>query len=110
MKHKIQAIALLLLAGATTAGLVRTFGNENESAIDQAALERTRREVKMLDDLYKPSIVFINDEYVEDVSDVAAGEIAREIFGAMKQKGWHDARLIDGTGKPKNSKPKIEPQ
>lgn len=67
-----------------------------------AALERTRRQVKMLDDLYKTAIVFMTNTYVHDDGDVAAGEIARELFEAMREKGWHDARLIDGTGEPIN--------
>lgn len=69
---------------------------------DADALQRARREVKMLDDIYKTTIVFINDTYVEDANDVAAGEIARELFTAMSKKGWHDARLVDATGKPIN--------
>ena len=56
----------------------------------------------MLDDLYKTAIVFINDTYVDGPDSTAAGEVARELFSAMRAKGWHDARLIDGTGKPLN--------
>jgi hypothetical protein len=69
-----------------------------------AALERTRRQVRMLDDLYKTAVVLITDHYVDDVSDTAAGEIARDLFAAMKEKGWHEARLVDGTGKPVSQK------
>lgn len=79
-------------------------GKEKASAAKPSpeAVERARREVKMLDDLYKTTIVFINDTYVKDGNDVAAGEIARELFAAMSKKGWHDARLVDATGKPLN--------
>ena len=66
------------------------------------AVERARRQVKMLDDLYKTTIVFITNTYVDTDKDVAAGEIARDIFTAMREKGWHDARLIDATGHPTN--------
>jgi hypothetical protein len=58
--------------------------------------------VRLLDDLYKTAIVYINDVYVEDANSVAAGETARDLFAAMKAKGWHDARLVDATGKPLN--------
>ena len=71
-------------------------------ASGDAAVDRTRREVKMLDDLYKTAIVYMNDVYVEDANSVAAGETARDLFAAMKAKGWHDARLVDASGKPKN--------
>ena len=75
---------------------------QSKAEVDPSALERARREVKMLDDLYKTTIVYINDTYVKDGDEPAAGEIAREIFAAMKKKGWHDARLVDATGKPTN--------
>jgi hypothetical protein len=65
-------------------------------------VEQARREVRLLDDLYKTAIVYINDVYVEDADSVAAGETARDLFAAMKAKGWHDARLIDATGEPLN--------
>lgn len=66
------------------------------------ALARTRRQVQMLDDLYKTAVVMITDHYVNDVSDTAAGEIARDLFAAMYKKGWHEAHLVDATGKPVN--------
>ena len=66
------------------------------------SVEYARREVRLLDDLYKTAIVYINDVYVEDANSVAAGETARDLFAAMKAKGWHDARLVDATGKPLN--------
>lgn len=83
---------------------VEKAGSEKQSTaeVDPSALERARREVKMLDDLYKTTIVYINDTYVKDGDEPAAGEIAREIFAVMKKKGWHDARLVDATGKPTN--------
>ena len=64
--------------------------------------EQARREVRLLDDLYKAAIIYMNEVYVEDANSVAAGETARDMFAAMKAKGWHDARLIDATGEPLN--------
>jgi hypothetical protein len=69
---------------------------------DKAALDRTREQVKMLDDLYKTAVVSITNSYVEGQSSVPAAMVAKDIFAAMKQKGYHSARLIDATGKPKN--------
>jgi hypothetical protein len=69
---------------------------------DDPAVRHARQQLKMLDDLYKTTIVFINDTYVTDDGDVAAGEIASSIFTAMRKKGWHHARLIDATGEPIN--------
>jgi hypothetical protein len=63
---------------------------------------RARESVKMLDDLYKTAVVAITNKYVEQQSDTPAAAVAKEVFEAMHKKGWHDARLIDATGKPKN--------
>jgi len=101
---------LFLLAAALFASLAPNR-HESAQAAEAAApakpsdevVERARREVKMLDDLYKTAIVFINDTYVEDGDEVAAGEIARNLFDAMRKKGWHDARLVDATGEPMNA-------
>ena len=63
-------------------------------------LERTRDQVRMLDDLYKTAIVLITDKYVEDKDSYPAGGLATKLFGAMQEKGWHDVRLLDATGDP----------
>lgn len=72
----------------------------------QDPIERARREVRMLDDLYKTAVVLVNDNYVQDESSFAAGEWARQVFAAMKEKGWHHARLVDATGNPLNDENK----
>jgi hypothetical protein len=72
-------------------------------------VEQARREVRMLDDLYKIAVIYINDHYVEDEGSLAAGEAARDLFAAMKEKGWHEARLIDATGNPANDENKPQP-
>jgi len=69
---------------------------------DKAAIDRTREQVKMLDDLYKTAVVKITKVYVGQQGEVPAALAAMEIFHEMKKKGWHDARLVDASGKPKN--------
>jgi hypothetical protein len=76
--------------------------DQGAKAPDQAALERTREQVKMLDDLYKTAVVGINDTYVEKQGDVPAAMVAAKVFDAMRKKGYHDARLIGLSGKLKN--------
>lgn len=71
---------------------------------DKAAVERARESVKMLDDLYKTAVVSITNSYVEGQSSVPAAMVAKDVFEAMHKKGYHSARLIDATGKPKNKK------
>ncbi len=66
------------------------------------AVKRTRKQVKMLDDLYKTAVVLITQHYVKQDSDLPAGTAAKALFAAMKKKGWHDVRLVDATGDPLN--------
>jgi hypothetical protein len=90
-----------LASGARPAGADDKKGADKASAPDKAALERARLQVKMLDDLYKTAVVKITEVYVGQQGEVPAALAAAEIFHAMKQKGWHNARLVDASGKPK---------
>jgi hypothetical protein len=109
LRSSYRSFALLALLAAVVGLLFVCLREETSYAAGDApqrksdpAVERTRRQVKMLDDLYKTTIVFITNTYVKSDGDVAAGEIARDLFAAMREKGWHDARLIDATGHPTN--------
>ncbi|HQR06028.1 MAG TPA: DUF3365 domain-containing protein [Gemmatales bacterium] len=82
------------------AGIMLNAGDK--PVIDPAVLERTRESVRMLDDLYKTAVVSITDKYIEDQLHTPAAAVAKDVFKAMKAKGWHSARLVDATGKPKN--------
>lgn len=73
---------------------------QQSNAIDQKAVERTRKQVQMLDDIYKTAVVLITEKYVHDENSFAAGAAAVALFDAVKKKGWHEARLLDATGKP----------
>jgi len=79
-----------------------SWGGSGGAAAPQAdaAVERTRQTTRMLDDLYKTAVVLITQHYVEADSDLPAGTAAIALFDAMKQKGWHEVRLLDATGQP----------
>lgn len=64
------------------------------------AVERTRKTVRMLDDIYKTAVVLITEHYVNDDDDLPAGTAAIALFDAVKKKGWHEVRLLDATGQP----------
>ncbi len=66
---------------------------------EDAALARTRGEVKMLDDLYKNAVVSITQRYMDGPP---AAKVAKDVFGAMAKAGHHDAKLVDATGNPQN--------
>jgi Protein of unknown function (DUF3365) len=68
------------------------------------AVARARKQVQMLDDLYKSTIVMITEHYVDEKSDLAAGSAFQKIFKTMKDKGYHEVRLLDATGEPFEAK------
>jgi hypothetical protein len=75
---------------------------EKSTAHESGDLDRARREVKLLDDIYKTAIVLITKHYVDETSDLPAGEAFKVLFQGMKEKGWHEVRLLDATGEPLN--------
>jgi hypothetical protein len=53
-------------------------------------------------ELYKNAVVSITKNYVGNQADVPAAAVAKDVFEAMKKGGYHNARLVDVTGRPKN--------
>jgi len=102
------ALTSLILTAAIAAGsfVVPRTGTANEAiTVEDAkepAVERARREVLMLDDIYKTAIVLVTENYVHDDTDLAAGSAFKALFEAVSKKGWHDVRLVDATGEPYN--------
>jgi hypothetical protein len=111
MKLKRQKSTFLLalaLAAIVTGGGTGSFAAKKTSDAKDAAVERTRQEVKMLDDLYKTTIVLNNENYVNKPSDFSAINSAKELFAAIKKGGWHEVRVLGLTDAIKN--PDNEPR
>jgi hypothetical protein len=102
----VLAAGLAAVIGLTWSAPVQIAAEEKPAASkpDPAAVERARDEVKKLDDLYKTAVVGITGTYVEKQSDVPAATVAKALFEAMHKKGYHSAKLLDATGKPKSKK------
>jgi hypothetical protein len=99
MENRRTWAALLAVSG----GLIwwtAIHASEPTGEKGDPALERTRKQVRQLDDLYKTAVVLITEHYVTEDSDLPAGTAAKALFKAMKDKGWHEVRLVDATGKP----------
>lgn len=94
-------LSVAVIAASVAVQKTRT-ANAANSAVDakDPAVERARREVQMLDDIYKTSIVLITEHYVHDDNDLPAGSAFKALFEAVSEKGWHEVRLVDGTGEP----------
>ena len=100
-------IVLVVLAVGCTQQTSEEQQSNSPSGAQQAkqldedrAVERTRRQVKMLDDIYKGGIVLITEHYVDGDEDLPAGTAFKKLFETAKQKGWHEVRLVDATGEP----------
>jgi hypothetical protein len=96
-----------LILGACVALLSTIVSNQctaeeakKKTPPQDAAVERARREVRMLDDIYKTAVVLVTEHYVKTDSDLAAGSAFKVLFDSIAKKGWHEARLVDATGQP----------
>jgi len=99
-------ISGLLLAMVATGILLSAepTSQKEKGSPSTADVERTRKTVRMLDDVYKTAVVLITDKYVNDENDFPAGSAAIALFDAIEKKGWHEVRLLDVTGKPYDAK------
>jgi len=91
--------AIAGISGAAGLLALGTSTSADEQAKDPAT-ERARREVRMLDDIYKTTVVLVTEHYVKSETDLSAGSAAKALFDAIGKKGWHQVRLIDATGQP----------
>lgn len=93
-----------LIASAIVASAVSssTAEKSKKAKADPAAVERTRKTVRMLDDVYKTAVVLITEHYVKSEDTLPAGSAAKALFAAIKKKGWHEVKLLDASGEPYN--------
>jgi len=86
-------------AAVAVAGAMVMAARASASAPEgDQALERTRAQAKMLDDLFKVAVVDITNRY----DGPPAAKVAKTIFAAAEQKHYFKARLLDVTGSPQN--------
>ena len=102
----MKSICRLLAILATLSILLFSFflpgTSAREPRANRATVERTREQVRMLDDIYKVAVVLITQHYVRTEDDLPAGTAAKALFAAIKEKGWHEVNLLDASGEPYN--------
>lgn len=103
------SVAAVVVAGWLTRGAVSAADKPNAIASeknkpDRANVERARKEVHMLDGIYKDVIVLITDKYVNSLKDYPAGRAAVVLFRQITKGGSHEVRLLDVSGEPNNPK------
>src|ERR671919_53479 len=83
------------------------LGEKAKRAGEDARVERTKKQLMMLDDLYKTVLVLITEHYVKDPATLLeecmrlvtspGATASKAVFKAMEEKGWHEARLLGYT-------------
>jgi hypothetical protein len=90
--------SLGVMALSALASMAGTPAQGPAAAEGDLALERTRAQAKMLDDLFKVAVVDITNRY----DGPPAAKVAKAIFSAAEEKQYFRARLLDATGSPQN--------
>lgn len=100
-------VAITLYTGALEP---RVLGQEGQAQtattageVAPEAVERSRKSIRTLDNIFKQTIVLITDKYVHDEDDFAAGSAAVLLFKNISESGDNKVRLIDATGDPYDS-------
>ena len=91
-KRSHVAFVIVAAGGLAFSGMLTTRAADKAAKADPA-LEHARKEVKMLDDVYKTAVVLITENYVTEDSDLPAGSAAKALFAAIEKKGWHTVVL-----------------
>ena len=97
---RVSSTGGLLIALLSTS-LLTTVSRAGDATADPL-LERTRKTVRMLDDIYKGGIVAITENYVNEKDAIPAGTAFKQVFRSAEEKGWHRVRIVDGLGDPLN--------
>jgi Protein of unknown function (DUF3365) len=96
-------LCLTMAAFVSLLGWSHLAGARGEQKpVAPSAVERARKTVLMLDDIYKTAIVLMTDKYVHSKKDYPAGRVAVNWFKTISQKGSHEVRIIDASGEPYN--------
>ncbi len=97
--YRIGMFLTLGLVGLCASGTMFVIAQDSsDGEKSQPAVERAKRQAKMLDTLYKSAIVIITENYVDGSEDLAAGDAFQALFKSMKDNGFHEVRLLDATG------------
>jgi hypothetical protein len=102
MRSTTRRVVVAVVVAGVAAVVLGPRSRAEKPKVDEAALERTRTTVRMLDDLHKGYVVTITATYVEGQDKAPAAKVAKKVFKHMEEKGWGSGRLVDATGEPAN--------
>jgi hypothetical protein len=96
--HPVEVLLGVTAAVAVVGAMVMAARASASAPESDQALERTRAQAKMLDDLFKVAVVDITNRY----DGPPAAKVAKTIFAAAEQRHYFKAKLLDVTGSPQN--------
>jgi hypothetical protein len=96
----LVAAVAVSLPGTTAAVAADDKAPKDAKAPTQAAIERTRGTVRLLDNLNKGYVIEITKTYVKAKEHAPAATVLKKVFAYMEKKGDGSGRLIDATGSP----------
>ena len=70
---------------------------------EDAAVERSHKEIEMLDGISKNVVVLVTQDYVTEATDLRARTAFKKRMIVAKEKGWYETGLLDASGKPYNN-------
>jgi hypothetical protein len=106
IRTRSAIFSMLVASGATLSVGSIVVGQEpgkqatqpaKEQANEDPAVTAARRQVQMLDALYKNAVVSITERYQRGQPAIM---VAKDVFEAMHKGKYHSARLVDATGSP----------
>jgi len=107
-QRRQQAAVLAVLALGLTLSMLRAAsvsaapGAAGATKPAPVSLEEGRRQVRMMDDIYKAAVVSTHKMYVQDPSTPAAVVWAKQVIKQLEGKGWPQARLFASHDRPLN--------
>lgn len=106
LRSRTLALVFAGLAAATALSLPgrpKTAAADDKTPnakADEAAVERTRATVRMLDNLHKGYVIEITKTYVKAKEQAPAATVLKRVFAYMEKHNDGTGRLIDATGSP----------
>jgi hypothetical protein len=97
-----RAAVLGVLAMAVAAATLYAASVSATPAVERVSRAEAKRQVRMMDQIYKSAVVTTHKMYVQDPGTPAAVIWAKQVINQMKGKGWPDARIIASHDRPLN--------
>jgi len=103
-ESRLRATVLAVIGASVALSIIRaaTAASKPSPPVERVTLAEGRRQVRMMDELYKTAVVATHKMYVQDPGTPAAVIWAKQVINGVKGKGWPDARIFATHDRPLN--------